>query len=155
MRTRISNQRDPSFWKPRSKGLSRLRASTFGWSSELVRLVLAACFRAGALYIQRPTPSGPTPLYDYKDSLDLFAKINTFKRVTFRVAETRLSVDQIKRANKVLIAMGVTGTPESGNAIAAAVRKLGEGLKAGIQEAKAHADRGFPIRDAVLAASQR
>ena len=46
--------------------------------------------------------------------------------------------------------MGVTGTPESGNAIAAAVRKLGEGLKAGIQEAKAHADRGLPIRDAVL-----
>src|SRR5205823_2665908 len=67
-------------------------------------------------------------------------------------AETRLSVDQIKRADKELIAMGVTGTPESGNAIAAAVRKLGEALKAAIQEANAHADRGFPIRDAVLSA---
>jgi hypothetical protein len=118
-----------------------------------VRLVLAASFRAGAIYVERPTPSGPAPLYDYKDSYDLFAKINTFKHVTFRVAETRLSVDQIKRANRELIAMGVTGTPESGNAIAAAVRKLGEPLKAGIQEANTHADRGLPIRDAVLGGS--
>src|SRR5207248_1505923 len=47
-------------------------------------------------------------------------------------------------------AIGVTGTPESGNAIAAAGRKLGETLKAGINEAKAHTDRGLPIRDAVV-----
>jgi hypothetical protein len=46
--------------------------------------------------------------------------------------------------------MGVTGIPESGNAIAAAVRKLGETLKIGILEAKANADRGLPIKDAVL-----
>lgn len=135
---------------PDRKGFRGFERPPFGWSSELVRLVLAACFRAGALYIERPTPSGPTPLYDYKDSFDLFFKINTFKHVTFRVAETRLSVDQIKLASKELIAMGVTGTPESGNAIAAAVRKLGEALKAGIQEAKVYADRGLPIRDAVL-----
>lgn len=135
---------------PDRKGFRGFERPPFGWSSELVRLVLAACFRAGAIYIERPTPSGPTPQYDYKDSHDLFAKINSFKHVTFRVAETRLSVDQIKRASKELIAMGVTGTPESGNAIAAAVRKLGETLKAGIQEAKTHADRGLPIRDAVL-----
>ncbi|MFN7541659.1 MAG: BREX system P-loop protein BrxC [Acidobacteriota bacterium] len=135
---------------PDRKGFRGFERPPFGWSSELVRLVLAACFRAGAIYVERPTPSGPTPLYDYKDSYDLFAKINTFKHVTFRVAETRLAVDQIKRANKELIAMGVTGTPESGNAIAAAVRKLGEALMAGISEAKSHADRGLPVRDAVL-----
>jgi hypothetical protein len=69
------------------------------------------------------------------------------------VAETSLSVDQIKRANKELIAMGVTGTPESGNAIAAAIRKLGETLHAGLQEAKGHAERGLPIRDSVLSAA--
>jgi hypothetical protein len=135
---------------PDRKGFRGFERPPFGWSSELVRLVLAASFRGGAIYVERPTPSGPAPLYDYKDSYDLFAKINTFKHVTFRVAETRLSVDQIKRANKELIAMGVTGTPESGNAIATAVRKLGETLKAGIQEARAHADRGLPIRDAVV-----
>jgi len=109
---------------PDRKGFRGFERPPFGWSSELVRLVLAACFRAGALYIERPSPAGPAPLYDYKDSYDLFFKINTFKTVVFRVAETQLSVDQIKRANKDLIAMGVSGTAESGNAIAAAVRKL-------------------------------
>lgn len=138
---------------PDRKGFRGFERPPFGWPTELVRLVLAACFRAGAVYVERPTPSGPTPLYDYKDSFDLFAKINTFKHVTFRVAETSLSVDQIKRANKELIAMGVTGTPESGNAIAAAVRKLGETLHAGLQEAKGHAERGLPIRDSVLSAA--
>lgn len=135
------------------KGFRGFERPPFGWSTEIVRLVMAACFRAGAVYVERPTPSGPTPLYDYKDSADLFAKINTFKHVTFRVAETSLSVDQIKRANKELIAMGVIGTPESGNAIAAAVRKLGESLRAGLQEAKSHAERGLPIRDSVLSAA--
>lgn len=139
---------------PDRRGFRGFERPPFGWSTELVRLVLAACFRAGAVYIEQPTASGPTPLYDYKDSYDLFAKINTFKHLIFRVAETRLSVDQIKRANKELIAMGVAGTPESGNAIAAAVRKLGETLKAGLQEAKAYADRGLPIRDSVLHGSE-
>jgi hypothetical protein len=135
---------------PDRKGFRGFSRPPFGWSSELVRLVLAACFRAGAIYVERPSPAGPTPLYDYKDSYDLFFKIKTFEKLTFRVAETQLSVDAIKKANKNLIAMGVTGTAESGNAIAAAVRKLGESLKAGIQEARTHADRGLPIRDSVL-----
>ena len=135
---------------PDRKGFRGFERPPFGWSSELVRLVLAACFRAGAVYVEKPTPSGPTPLYDYKDTVELFAKIRTFEHVTFRVAETSLSVDQIKRASKELIAMGVVGTPESGNAIASAVRKLGEALKAGITEARSHADRGLPIRENVL-----
>ena len=73
---------------PDRKGFRGFERPPFGWSSELVRLVLAACFRAGALYIERPSPAGPAPLYDYKDSYDLFFKINTFKTVVFRVAET-------------------------------------------------------------------
>ena len=138
---------------PDRKGFRGFERPPFGWSTEIVRLLLAACFRAGAVYVERPTPSGPTPLYDYKDSADLFAKPNTFKHVTFRVADSSLSVDQIKRANKELIAMGVIGTPESGNAIAAAVRKLGESLRAGVQEAKSHAERGLPIRDTIVSAT--
>ena len=117
-----------------------------------MRLVLAACFRAGAIYLEQQSASGPVPLYDYKDSHDLFAKINTFKKVTCRVAETSLSVEQIKQASKELIAMGVTGTPESGNAIAAAVRKLGETLKAGLREARARARRASPLPNTVLRA---
>ena len=107
------------------KGFKGFLRAPFGWPDELVRLLLAACLRAGAVYIEQQTHSGPAALYDYKGADDLFAKITLFKKATFRVAETSLSVDQIKRASKALISMGVSGTPESGNAIAAAVRGLG------------------------------
>jgi hypothetical protein len=131
------------------KGFAR---PPFGWPDELVRLVLAACFRAGAIYLEQQSANGPAPLYDYKDSLDLFGKINTFKRVTCRVAEASLSIEQLKQASRELMAMGVTDTPESGNALAAAVRKLGETLKAGLQEAENQAKMGLPIADTVLQA---
>ena len=68
--------------------------------------------------------SSRSTMYDYRGTGDVFAKVNTFKKTTFRVAETSLTVEQIKKAAKALIAMGVTGTPESGNAIAAALREL-------------------------------
>lgn len=135
---------------PDRKAFRGFERAPFHWPSELVRLLLAACLRAGAVYIERPTPSGPIPVYDYRDSFDLFFKITTFKHLVFRVAETSLSVEQIKRANKELISMGVMGTPESGNAIASAVRKLGEVLKIGLQEVMLHAERGLPVRDSVL-----
>lgn len=48
---------------PDRKGFRGFERPPFGWSTELVRLVLAACFRAGAIYVERPTPSGPAPLY--------------------------------------------------------------------------------------------
>jgi len=134
------------------KGFKGFQRPPFGWPDELVRLVLAASFRAGAVYIEQQTPSGPAPLYDYKGTDELFSKITAFKKVTFRVAETSLTVDQIKRASKALIAMGVTGTPESGNAIASAVRSLGLALKTRLHDAKARSQQGLPIPDAVLGA---
>jgi hypothetical protein len=122
----------------------------FGWPDELVRLVLAACFRAGSIYVENQTPSGPSPLYDYKGTDDFFSKITSFKKVTLRVAETSLTVDQIKRASKALIAMGVNGTPESGNAIAVAVRELGFALKTRLEDAKSRHQQGLPISDEIL-----
>src|SRR5207247_10313314 len=46
------------------KGFKGFQRSPFGWPDELVRLVLAACFRAGAVYIEKQTPTGQSPLYD-------------------------------------------------------------------------------------------
>ena len=144
-RTRTSTRTGRAFSTRRttraSRGFSR---APFGWPDELVRLLLAACLRAGAVYIEQQTHAGPTALYDYKGTDDIFAKITSFKKATFRVAETSLSVDQIKRASKALIAMGVTGTPESGNAIAAAVRTLGLTLKSRIDDAHIRAQQGLP-----------
>src|SRR5262249_10348431 len=63
--------------KARFKGFLR---APYGWPDELVRLVLAACFRAGAIYLERQTATGPSPLYDYRGTDDVFAKITTFKK---------------------------------------------------------------------------
>jgi hypothetical protein len=48
--------------------------------------------------------------------------------------------------------MGVGGTPESGNAIASAVRELGLTLKVRLQDAKNRHQLGLPIPDTVLSA---
>lgn len=132
------------------KGFKGFLRPPFGWPDELVRLVLAACFRAGAVYLEKQTAAGPSPLYDYKGTDELFSKITVFKKSAFRVAETSLTVDQIKRASKALIAMGVSGTPESGNAIAAAVRNLGTVLKTRLTEARTRQEQGLPIPEVLL-----
>jgi hypothetical protein len=87
------------------KGFKGFLRSPFGWPDELVRLVLAACFRAGAIFVEKQSASGPSAQYDFKGSEELFGKITAFRKTTFRVAETSLSVDQLKRASKALIAM--------------------------------------------------
>ncbi len=134
------------------KGFHGFARAPFGWPDELVRLILAGCFRAGAIYLERQSGTGPAPVYDYRESVDLFAKVNTFKKIVFHVAETSLSVEQIKDANKALITLGVTGIPESGNAIAAATRELAGKLKTRLEAAKLRAQQGLPIPDAVLGA---
>lgn len=133
-----------------AKGFKGFARTPFGWPSETVRLVLAACFRAGTLFLERSTPAGVVPLYDYKDALDDFTKIKTFERTTFRLAEASLSVEQLKSANKELIALGVTGTPESGNALAAAIRLLGENLQANVRDAATRAEAGLPLPSTLL-----
>ncbi len=135
-----------------AKGFKGFSRAPFGWPDELVRLLLAACFRSGAIYLEQQSAAGPTALYDYKGADELFSKITSFKKATFRIAETSLSVDQIKKASKALIAMGVGGTPESGNAIAAAVRSLGLTLKSRIDDARIRAQQGLPVPEAILGA---
>ena len=133
-----------------SKGFKGFERPPFGWPAEIIRLVLAACFRSGAVYFKRQTSTGPDPVYDYTGTADVFAKVNTFKKTPFGVAETSLTVEQIKQAAKALISMGITGTPESGNAIAAAVRELGAVLKSGIDTAKLRSQQNLPVHEALI-----
>jgi len=136
------------------KGFKGFCRPPFGWPDELVRLVLAACFRAGAIFLERQSGTGPAPIYDYKASDEYFSKINTFKKAAFRIAETSLSVEQIKQASKALTALGVKSVPESGNAIATAIRELGASLNGPLDEARLRQQQGLPIPDNVLGASQ-
>ena len=133
-----------------SSGFKGFERAPFGWPGEIVRLVLAACFRAGAIYLERQTSTGPNPIYDYTGRTDDFAKVTLFKKTTFRVAETSLSVEQIRQASQALIALGVRGTPESGNATAAALRKLGAKLQSGIEDARLRSQQGLPAHDVLL-----
>jgi hypothetical protein len=134
------------------KGFRGFCRSPFGWPEELIRLILAACFRSGGIYLERQSGAGPSAIYDYRGSDDLFAKVNTFRRTTFRVAETSLSIDQLKDASKALIELGVSGVTESGNAIAQAVRELGARLKSELDEAVLRA-QGIPLPDDMLSAA--
>ena len=133
-----------------AKGFKGFSRAPFAWPSETVRLVLAASFRAGAIFLERSTAAGPVPFYDYKDAFDDFSKIKTFEKTLFRLAETSLSVEQIKQASKDLIALGITGTPESGNALATGVRKLGEKLLESVRDAEVRSEGGLPILDCIL-----
>ena len=133
-----------------SSGFKGFERAPFGWPGEIVRLVLAACFRAGAIYLERQTSTGPNPIYDYTGRTDDFGKVTLFKKTTFRVAETSLIVEQIRQASQALIALGVRGTPESGNAIAAALRKLGAKLQSGIEDARLRSQQGLPAHDVLL-----
>ena len=133
-----------------SSGFKGFERAPFGWPDEIVRLVLAACFRAGAIYLERQTSTGPNPIYDYTGRTDDFAKVTLFKKTTFRVAETSLSVEQIRQASQALIALGVTGTPESGNAIAGALRKLGTKMQSEIEDARRRSQQGLPAHDVLL-----
>jgi hypothetical protein len=129
--------------------ISYFRKIPFGWPDEIVRLVLAAAFRGGAVFLELPTAQGTREVYDYTESgtAELFTKINTFKGVTFRVAQIGLSVDELKAAVKLLARMGATDVPEAGNAIAARVREVGTRLIAAADRAQTHADFGLPLPD--------
>ena len=133
-----------------SSGFKGFERAPFGWPGEIVRLVLAACFRAGTIYLERQTSAGPSPIYDYAGRTDDFAKVTVFKKTTFRVAATSLSVEQIRQASQALIALGVSGTPESGNAIAAALRELGATLQSGSEDARRRSQQGLPAHDVLL-----
>ena len=46
--------------------------------------------------------------------------------------------------------MGVAGTPESGNALAGAIRQLGSKLQEGVRDAQLRAEAGLPLGDDIL-----
>ena len=119
----------------------------FGWPSEVVRLVLAACFRGGALYLEVPTAQGFREVYDYTEAgtADLFAKVNTFKAVRFRTAQTGLSVEELKEAARLLIRLGVADVTEAGTVIAARVREVGARLCEAAERGRTYAGFGLPL----------
>jgi hypothetical protein len=119
----------------------------FGWPSEIVRLTLAAALRGGAIYLELPSAHGARQIFDYTESgtTDLFTKVNTFRGVTFRIAQTGLSVEELKEAARLLVRLGITDVPEAGNVIAARVREVGTRLLEAADRARTYAGFGLPL----------
>jgi GAF domain-containing protein len=128
-------------------GFSR---APYGWPEDLTKLVLAACFRGGALYLEQQSSSGPAPIYEPKGTDEFFTKVRQFQVATFRVSGQVNTIDELKLASKALGLMGVPNVPESSNAIADAVRKLGAKLSTRVGEAKSRDEHGLPIPKALL-----
>jgi hypothetical protein len=130
--------------------LSSFSRIPFGWPSEIVRLVLAAALRGGAVYLEVPSAQGARAIFDYTEpgTADLFAKVNTFKHVTFHIAQAGLSVEELKGAARLLARLGVTDVPEAANAIAARVRDAGTRLVEAGERARTYAAYGLPLAEA-------
>ncbi len=126
----------------------------FGWPSEIVRLTLAAALRGGAVYLEIPAPQGARRLFDYTEpgTIDLLVKVNTFRHISFHIAQTGLSVEELKAAARLLVRIGATDVPEAGNVIAARVRDAGAELLEAAERARTCAAFGLPLADVYLGA---
>jgi hypothetical protein len=119
----------------------------YGWPSEIVRLTLAAALRGGAVYLEIPAAQGARRLFDYTEpgTVDLLVKVNTFRHVAFHIAQTGLSVEELKAAARLLVRIGATDVPEAGNVIAARVRETGTALLEAADRARTCAAFGLPL----------
>lgn len=117
----------------------------FGWPNELVRLVLAACMRSGAIAIV----TGGRKVYDYTEPVvvQCLTQLNKFRQAQFVAITTGLSPDQIKKAKEELIKLGETGVQESANDLARGVKRVATRFTASSEKAETHVSAGLPIAD--------
>ncbi|MBP7690062.1 MAG: hypothetical protein KA765_19255, partial [Thermoflexales bacterium] len=97
----------------------------FGWPDALVRLVLAAMFRGGAVYLE--SPDSDQPIYELSAlSIEgLFTGPQKFRKTRFMPTTGGLSPMEVKDAKDALIALGETGLPDAAHGLAERVRAVG------------------------------
>jgi len=100
----------------------------FGWSDALVRLILAAMFRGGALYVQ--PPDSDQPIYDLSTPVveALFTGPHKFRKTRFFATTGGLTPSEVKEVKDALIALGETGLPDAGHALGERIRTFGARL---------------------------
>jgi len=99
----------------------------YGWPDSLVRLVLAAMFRGGVVYLQ-PTDSDQ-PIYDIDDPRveGLYTKPTQFRKTRFYPTVGGLTPKEIKVAKEGLIALGETAVPDTAHGLAERIHRVGTG----------------------------
>ena len=104
----------------------------FGWPDALLRLVLAAMFRGGAIHLE--PPGSDQRVYDITDPRveGVFTKPQKFKKTRFYPTVGSLTPAEVKEAREALIVLGEIGVPDTAHGLAERIRALGEKL---VQEA--------------------
>jgi hypothetical protein len=124
----LRRRKDES-WDLTGKDLSEhFEKIPFGWPDALVRLVLAAMFRGGAVYLE--PPDSDQPIYDLGGPgvEGLFTGPQKFKKTRFFPTTGGLTPSEVKEAKEALIALGESSVPDSAHLIAERVRLLGTRL---------------------------
>ena len=121
----------------------------FGWPSALVRLVLAAMFRGGAVVLEPEDTD--QQIYDFTGSgVDgYFTGVNKFKKTKLIPTSGGLTPTEVKDAITALVEMDETGVQESANAIAARLKTKARSLVAIASAAEQKVqDTNLPLGDA-------
>jgi hypothetical protein len=104
-------------------------AIPYGWPNPLVRIVLAAMFRGGAIYLQ--TPDSDRPIYELGTPgvEALFTATHKFNKARFNPAIGGLTPDEVKSARDLLIGLGESSVPDTTHGLADRVSQVGARLK--------------------------
>jgi len=124
----------------------QLERIPYGWPDALVRLVLAAMLRGGAVHLQ-PTDAGQ-PIYDVGDPQveGLFTKPTKFRKTRFFPTVGGLTPEEVREAKDGLIAVGETSLPDTSHGLTERVRKVGNNMIAEAKTIEARVrDLGFPL----------
>jgi hypothetical protein len=106
--------------------VEHFEAIPFGWPRAVVRMVLAAMLRGGALYLE--APDSDQPIYDlsYPGLESLFTSTLKFNKTRFVPTIGALTPAEVTSARQTLTALGETSVPESTHGLAGRVRSLGQ-----------------------------
>lgn len=125
------------------KGISdHFAAIPFGWPEDLVRVVMAAAVRGGAVAVV----TGGRKHFDHSESavVKALTGVREFRRAQFVATEVPPQKDIIEARN-LLIELGIPGVQESVNAEARAVRQLAQRYVADARSAETMARMGLPL----------
>lgn len=119
------------------------RRTPFGWPEDLVRTLMAAMFRGGAVTV---TVGGRT-YHDYTEQAvhESLTKSTRFRKAQFRAAKTGLTHTQIGEAVALLAAIGVPGVQPSATDLARAIRRKASELERVCEKAEQTSRSGIPI----------
>ncbi len=117
-------------------------AAPFGWQPDLIRTLLAALFRGGAVKV-----TAGRDFYDYteSDARETFIKPTKFRRAYFHAIKETLSPKQLAEARALLQTMGVKNVREVATDLAREIKRLSAKLLTTSQRATQTAEYSVPI----------